>query len=415
MKLFSHPIPAVARSVRMLTVGVVAAPLFFLPACSGGSEGVGSAGMTGPSAASVDVLEMQIQDVQSVRELTGRARAFAEAEIRPQVTGLIQSRLFTEGQQVSSGDALYQIDASEYRAIVESAEAALNGSEASAAAARETAERFRHLAEINAVSQQDYDEARASMLRAEANIGIDRAALSRARIDLQRTTVRSPIDGQIGRSTVTPGALVTANQSQSLARVLQLDPIYIDLTSASAEVLRWKQDVSEGRILTSAGASDPAVSGANVPVTIRLENGSEYPERGQLGFSEVSVDENAGTVIVRAVVPNSDGLLLPGMFVTASFSAGLYEDVFLVPQRAVQRTPTGDAYVLIATPENTAEQRMVRILESNGNNWIVTSGLNNGDKLIVSGLQSARPGAAVAISAVRDPSEFASPTSTSNR
>ena len=158
---------------------------------------------------------MQIQDVQSVRELTGRARAFAEAEIRPQVTGLIQSRLFTEGQQVSSGEALYQIDASEYRAIVESAEAALNGSEASAAAARETAERFRHLAEINAVSQQDYDEARASMLRAEANIGIDRAALSRARIDLQRTTVRSPIDGQIGRSTVTPGALVTANQSQS--------------------------------------------------------------------------------------------------------------------------------------------------------------------------------------------------------
>ena len=150
-------------------------------------------------------------------------------------------------------------------------------------------------------------------------------------------------------------------------------------------------------------------------MTIRLENGSEYPERGQLGFSEVSVDENAGTVIVRAVVPNSDGLLLPGMFVTASFSAGLYEDVFLVPQRAVQRTPTGDAYVLIATPENTAEQRMVRILESNGNNWIVTSGLNNGDKLIVSGLQNARPGAAVAISAVRDPSEFASPTSTSNR
>lgn len=414
MKLFSHPIRSMARSVHILKIGAISIPLSLLVACSG-SDNSGGAPVSGPRAASVDVLEMHIQDVQSVRELTGRARAFAEAEIRPQVTGLIQSRLFTEGQQVSAGDALYQIDASEYRAIVESAEAALNGSEASAAAARETAERFRHLAEINAVSQQDYDEARASMLRAEASIGIDRATLSRARIDLQRTTVRSPIDGQIGRSTVTPGALVTANQSQSLARVLQLDPIYIDLTAASSEVLRWKQDVTQGRILTTAGTSDPVVTGTNVPVTISLENGSEYPERGQLGFSEVSVDENAGTVIIRAVVPNSDGLLLPGMFVTASFSAGLYEDVFLVPQRAVQRTPQGDAYVLIATPENMAEQRMVTILESNGNNWIVTSGLNDGDKLIVSGLQNARPGGSVTISAERDPGEFAVLSTTSSR
>ena len=343
-------------------------------------------------AASVNVIEVQPQSVQSVRELTGRARAYAEAEIRPQVTGLIQKRLFTEGQQVEAGQALYQIDSSEYRAAVDSAAAAVKGSEATAAAARETAKRFKRLAEINAVSQQDYEEAEASSQQAEAQIGINRASLSTARINLDRTKVSSPISGQIGRSSVTVGALVTANQPDALARVLQLDPIYVDLSAASTEVLRWKQDISSGRI-----KSNPASE--NVPVTINLEgeDGNDVSLVGELGFSEISVDEDAGTVNIRAVVPNKDGLILPGMFVKASFSAGSYQNVFLIPQRAVQRTPQGEPYIFIVSDDNKAEQRIVTVSGSNGSDWIVPKGLNSGDKLIVSGFQSVRDGAEVSI------------------
>ena len=383
---------ASATKRSQLKVGIaLASTALFLAACGGGhdSEPAQSSGASQQMAVAVGVIDLQSEEVQSVRELTGRARAFAEAEIRPQVTGLIQRRLFTEGQAVDEGEALYQIDPAEYRAEVRSAQAALRGARASAAAARETAERFEHLAEINAVSRQDYDNAVADMERAEADIGIREAALARAEIDLERTTVRSPISGQIGRSNVTQGALVTANQSTSLARVLQLDPIYIDLTTASSELLRWKQDVASGSI--------SSIQDSNVPVTIHLENGSEFPETGQLGFSEVNVDEAAGTVIVRAVVPNPDGLLLPGMFVTASFSAGSYDRVFVIPQRALQRTPRGDGYVYVVDENNTAQSRTVSILESQGSNWIVTEGLEDGDQLIVSGLQSVRSGAPVRI------------------
>ncbi|MAP93986.1 MAG: efflux transporter periplasmic adaptor subunit [Ponticaulis sp.] len=394
-----------ARKTSAVSVSIVSALLLTMTACSGGEpESTGApAGRPAAPAISVSTVRMVPQTVQSVRELTGRARAYQEAEIRPQVTGLIQTRLFTEGQQVKAGDPLYQIDAAEYRAAVQSAEASLAGAEASFAEAKETAERFRRLAEINAVSQQDYDSAVATAKRAEANIGISKAALARARIDLQRTTVRSPIDGQIGRSSVTPGALVTANQATSLARVLQLNPIYVDMTAASSEVLKWKQDVAQGRIRTM---SDDGVG--RVAVTIKLENGMEMPEEGQLGFSEVNVDENAGTVIVRAVVPNDDTLLLPGMFVSANFPAGLYENIFLVPQRAVQRDQRGEPYVFIVGPENKAALREISILESNGPNWIVTSGLTEGDQLITGGLQSVREGASVNASTASSTDQAAS-------
>ena len=373
-----------------LGMGLIFASALILSSCdSSDTSAAPGSSSTGMPSAAVGVIDLRAEEVASVRELTGRARAYAEAEIRPQVTGLIQRRLFTEGQAVSEREALYQIDPAEYRAAVRSAEAALRGAEANAAAARETAERFERLAEINAVSRQDYENAVAAMEGAEAEIGIREATLARAEIDLERTTVRSPISGQIGRSNVTQGALVTANQSTSLARVLQLDPIYIDLTTASSELLRWKQDVAAGSIST--------IENSNVPVTIHLENGSEYAETGQLGFSEVSVDDAAGTVIVRAVVPNPGGLLLPGMFVTASFSAGSYDNVFLVPQRALQRNPRGDGYVYVVDENNTAQTRNVSILESQGSNWVVTDGLEDGDQLIVSGFQSIRAGAPVRI------------------
>ncbi|MAT33563.1 MAG: efflux transporter periplasmic adaptor subunit [Ponticaulis sp.] len=387
---------------RSLLVSALLLPLASVVACSPGNEGAQQSQQQTqpPQAVKVETITVSPERVQSVRELTGRARAFAEAEIRPQVTGLIQKRLFTEGQKVTAGEALYKIDPAEYQAEVQSAAASLEGAEANAAAARETAERFRRLSEINAVSRQDYDNAVAAAKQAEATIGINKAALQRARIDLERTTVRSPISGQIGRSTVTPGALVTANQSQSLARVLQLDPIYVDLTAPSSEVLRWKQEVASGNIMTANSGDE-----TEIPVTIQLENGTTYPETGRLGFSEVNVDEAAGTVIVRAVVPNSDGLLLPGMFITASFSAGSYDGAYRVPQRAIQRTQRGEAYVYVIDDQNVAQEQPVTIRESRGTDWIISEGLTPGARVVVSGFQSLRAGTEVTVQASKPASQ----------
>ena len=378
---------------RKLAVALALPGLLALSSCgSGDSAQAATEQQMQPQAVSVEAIPLQPVSVESVRTLPGRATAFAQAEIRPQVTGLIEKRLFTEGQQVEEGDALYQIDRSEYISAVESARASLARAQATADTARETAGRFKRLSDINAVSQQSYDEAVASAKQAEAEVGIQKAALERAQIDLARTTIRAPIDGQIGRSNVTQGALVTANQTQLLARILQLDPIYIDMTAASADLLHWRQDVAAGRIRTSGESK-------GVPVTVRLENGSEYPIRGTLEFSEVSVDETAGTVIVRAHVPNPDGFILPGMFVKAEFSAGTLDNVYRVPQRAVQRTPKGEAYAYIVAEDGTAEQVIVEIQSADGSDWIVNGGLESGQQLIVSGFQMLRDGAPVKVTA----------------
>jgi membrane fusion protein, multidrug efflux system len=381
------------------------ATLLILAACGNG-EGGNAPGQQASEdaappqqmAARVEVMPVQPTSIGSVRTLPGRATPYAEAEIRPQVSGLIESRLFTEGEVVTEDQALYQIDADEYVAAVQSAEASLARAQATVGAATETARRFEHLANINAVSQQSYDEAVAAQKQAEADVGIQRAALQRARIDLARTKVRSPITGRIGRSAVTEGALVTANQATTLARVLQLDPIYVDMTASSAQVLRWKRDVSEGKIETLGPTSGRS---AAVPVTLEFENGDEYPLSGQLEFSEVSVDQEAGTVIVRAQFPNPDNLILPGMFLKASFAAGTYNNVYAIPQRAVQRTPQGDGYVFVAGDDGTAIQKPLTIQEANGSNWIVTDGLSPGDRVIVSGFQNVRNGAPVEVIASR--------------
>lgn len=381
------------------------AALLVLAACGNGdggeAAGAQAAEGAGPQqqmASRVEVMPVQPASIGSVRTLPGRATPFAEAEIRPQVSGLIESRLFTEGEVVAEDQALYQIDADEYVAAVQSAEAALARAQATVAAATETARRFERLADINAVSQQSYDEAVAAQKQAEADVGIQRAALQRSRIDLARTKVRSPIAGRIGRSAVTEGALVTANQATTLARVLQLDPIYVDMTASSAQVLRWKRDVSEGKIETVGPTTGRS---AAVPVTLEFENGDQYPLSGQLEFSEVSVDQEAGTVIVRAQFPNPDGLILPGMFLKASFAAGTYNNVYAIPQRAVQRTPQGDGYVFVASDDGTAVQKPLKIQEANGSNWIVTDGLSPGDRVIISGFQNVRDGAPVEVIASR--------------
>ena len=360
---------------------ILLASALLLTAC--GNDSAGSKAAQAP-VPSVETMTVALTDVPNTVELSGRAHAFAEAEIRPQVTGIISERLFKEGDTVTKGQALYQIDAAEYAANVRSAEAALARAQATADVARETAGRFERLAKINAVSQQEHDQAAAAASQAEAEIGIQKAALDRARIDLDRTRISSPIEGRIGRSSVTQGALVTQNQREPLARVLQTDPIYVDLTVSSARILEWRQQIAQGNIATKDGTI--------IPVNILLSDGSPYPLQGELEFSEVNVEESAGTVAVRVVVPNPDGLILPGMFVRANFVAGYYENVATLPQSVVMRTPTGDATVLVVDKEGIVQQRQITVEQNSDNSWTVLSGLTKGEQIASASLQSIRAG-----------------------
>ena len=359
------------------------ASALLLSACGGSDNKAGPDATQFPTP-TVETMTVRLTSVPNVIELSGRARAYAEAEIRPQVTGIIKERLFKEGDTVEKGQALYQIDAAEYAANVRSAEAALARAQATANVARETANRFERLSKINAVSEQEYDQAIASASEAEAEIGIQKAALDRARIDLARTKITSPIAGRIGRSSVTQGALVTQNQADPLAHVRQTDPIYVDLTVSSTRILTWRQQMDEGKIETTDQNT--------IPVNIVLADGSAYPLPGNLEFSEVNVEESAGTVAVRVVVPNPDGLILPGMFVRANFVAGRYENVATLPQSVVTRTPTGEASVMVVGKDGVVEQRKITVEQNSDNTWTVLSGLSEGEKVVTSNLQSLRPG-----------------------
>ena len=382
------------KSISAATLSVA----FLLTAC--GNEG-STVEVPQQPAPVVKTLTTELVSVPNAVELTGRARAHAEAEIRPQVTGIIKERLFKEGDLVSRGQALYQIDADEYAADVRSAEAALARAQASANVAKETAKRFADLAKINAVSQQEYDQAAATAQEAEADIALQKAALDRARIDLARTRISSPIAGRIGRSSVTQGALVTQNQTETLANVLQIDPIYVDLTVSSNRVLNMRRQIASGRV-ASKGID-------TVPVNIILSDDTTYPLQGELEFSEINVDESAGTVAVRALVPNPDGIILPGMFVRANFVAGMYENVITLPQSVVSRTPTGEASVMVVKDDNTIEQRAIHVEQYNDKSWSVLDGLEEGERVAVSNLQNRRAGvivdpisSAAQISAARD-------------
>lgn len=340
-------------------------------------------------ATQVKTVTLEDASVELAQTLSGRASAYRIAEIRPQVTGLIEERIFTEGAEVTAGDPLYRIEDTEYRAAVDSAAASLARAQATAEVTRQQAARFERLVENNAVSQQQYDEAVAAARQAEADVGMQQAALKTARTNLDRSILRAPIDGQIGRSTVTEGALVTQNQAEALATIRQLDPIYVDLTASSADLLSWRRQMAEGRMA--------ATGEGKLPVTIMLEDGTVYDRKGELEFTEVSIDDRAGTVVIRATVPNPDNYILPGSFVRASLPVGEYENAILAPQAAVQRTPKGEAFAYVVSPEGTAEQRMLTVEAARTGDWIVTSGLSEGDELIVSGLMMLRPGAPVAI------------------
>ncbi|MBF0525684.1 MAG: efflux RND transporter periplasmic adaptor subunit [Deltaproteobacteria bacterium] len=320
-------------------------------------------------------------------ELPGRTSAYLIAEVRPQVGGIIQKRLFKEGSDVKAGQVLYQIDPATYQAAYNSAKAALAKSEANVIPARLRTDRYKELVGINAVSRQDYDDASAVLKQAEADVAAKKADVDTARINLAYTHVSAPISGRIGRSAVTTGALVTAGQASPLATIQQLDPIYVDVTQSSADMLRLKRDLAGGAITHDAEGQAKA--------GLLLEDGTSYPLPGKLKFSEVTVDQSTGSVTLRTVFPNPNDLLLPGMYVRAVIEEGSKEQALLVPQRGVTRDPAGNATALVVGEGDKVEQRKLKVARALGDRWLISDGLKPGDRLIVEGLQKAQPGVVV--------------------
>ncbi len=342
-----------------------------------------------PPIAEVSVVTLNLQRVMLTTELPGRTSAYLIAEVRPQVGGIIQKRLFTEGSDVKEGEVLYQIDPAVYQATYNSAKAALARAEANLIPIRLKAGRFAELVKINAVSQQDYDDASAALKQAEADVEAGKAAVETARINLAYTKVTAPISGRIGRSSVTNGALVTASQPAALATIQQLSPIYVDVTQSSAELLRLQQNLASGLLKSN--------SSAQARVRLLLEDGSPYPLPGTLKFSEVTVDQSTGSITLRAIFPNPKHTLLPGMFVRAILEEGVNEHAILVPQRGVTRNPAGNAMVMVVGSEEKVEPRVIKVLRTVGENWLVSDGLKAGDRVILEGLQKARPGTPVKV------------------
>lgn len=369
------------RSAVMTAVGLAAVALT-LAACGQGKGGAGGMGMGGP--AEVGYVVAQSQPVGLTTELSGRTSAFLVSEVRPQVSGVIKARLFTEGSAVRAGQSLYQIDPATYQASVNSAAAALAQAQAQATAAKLKADRYKGLVETGAVSKQDNDDAQAAAAQTAAAVQVQKAALDNARINLNYTRVTAPISGRIGKSTVTPGALVVANQANALSTVQDLSKIYVDLTQTSAELLKLQQQFASGKVGRTNSAQ----------VTLTLEDGSTYPTQGRLEFSDITVDPGTGSVTLRAIFANPDGKLLPGMYVRAALSQGVAPTGILIPQGAVQRDPKGNAMVSLVGAKG-AEPRPVTLGQTVGDKWLVTSGLQPGDKVIVEGLQKLRPGAPI--------------------
>lgn len=342
---------------------------------------------SGPAKAGpvqVAVVTVHPQAVTLTTELSGRTEAYLISDVRPQVTGIIKKRDFVEGSEVKEGEQLYQIDPATYQAAVDVAEATLLRREATYATAEAKAGRYTALVTRDIVSRQNYDDAIAASNEAKADIAAARASLEQAKINLAYTEVKAPISGRIGRSSVTPGALVTANQTSALATVTQLDPIYVNVTQSVTDLLRLKRAFESGKL--------EAVGGDKAKVTLKLEDGSNYQEPGTLQFSEVNVDQGTGTVVLRATFPNPKKLLLPGMYVHAQIQEGTDNTAFVVPQEAVTRNARGDATVLVVEPNDTVALRIIDARKAVADTWIVPSGLKDGDRVIVQGVQNVHPG-----------------------
>ncbi len=361
--------------------------LMALSVVSGCSEQSSSAAQPQPAPVAVTAVTLTTETVVLERELPGRTSAYLIAEVRPQVSGLVEGRLFEEGSLVQAGEALYQLDDDTYRAEVNRARASLESARASLESARLNKERADRLKKTGAISQQDHDDLTAAYLEAKANVAVAQADLEGQKINLDDARITAPIAGRIGKSSVTQGALVTANQTTALATIQQLDPLYVDLTRSASEWLELRRQLASGKLT--------AVE--NLPVTLTLDDGSQYEHQGTLTFADVSVNPTTGSFALRAEIPNPEQMLLPGMYVRAVIRLGERENAILVPQRGVQRDQKGATYVMLVTEDNVVEQRYIKVNQTIGDRWLVDEGVEAGDRVIVSGFQKIRSGAPVTV------------------
>jgi len=343
-------------------------------------------------APEVGIVTLKSEPLQITTELPGRTSAYRIAEVRPQVSGIILKRNFTEGSDIEAGVSLYQIDPATYQASYESAKGDLAKAQAAAKIAQVTLNRYQKLIGTNYISQQDLDTAQADAMQANAAVVAAKAAVETARINLAYTKVTSPISGRIGKSAVTEGALVQSGQTTALATVQQLDPIYVDVTQSSNDFLRLRQELESGKLKQENGKAK---------VELITSDGEKLPQTGTLEFSDVTVDQTTGSITLRAIFPNPNHSLLPGMFVRARLEEGVNPNALLVPQQGVTRTPRGDASVMVVGEGDKVEQRQITATQAIGDKWLVTDGLKTGDRVIVTGLQKVRPGAQVKVQEVK--------------
>lgn len=340
----------------------------------------------GPSKAQpvVGVVTLQTQSQQLDVSLPGRTKAFMAAEVRPQVSGIIQKRLFTEGALVKQGQPLYQIDSASLKATEASAMAAVAKAEASQRTLAATARRNAELVKIDAISKQAFDESQAAAAQSSSDVAVAKANLEAARINLKYSRIEAPISGRIALSAVTPGALVTAGQATALTTIVQLDPMYVDFTQSSTDLMQLKRDLESGRY--------QKVDGDKISVRIQFDDGSDYPHQGKLAFAGVIVNDTTGTLTLRAEVPNPNGLLMPGMYVKALLPTALAPDALLVPQQSVTRDLAGKPNVMVLVDGDVVQKREVELDRAVGASWLLKSGLNAGDRVMVDGFQRAKPG-----------------------
>jgi membrane fusion protein (multidrug efflux system) len=350
----------------------------------GGPGGPGGYGAQGP--ADVGIVTLKTQPVTLTTELPGRATPFETSDVRPQVGGIIIARPFVEGANVRVGQVLYRIDPAPFRAAYDQAKAQVAGAQANLATTQLKAQRYGELVKINGVAKQDYDDAEAAYKQAVATLAQDRASADSARINLAYATITAPISGRVGPSTVTKGALVTTGQTAALTTIQRLDPIYVDVTESASDLLKLRKALAAGQL--TGGPT-------TVPVRLKLEDGSDYPQEGKLQFADVTVDQTTGAVTLRAIFPNPAGVLLPGMFVRAEIAEGVVPFGLLAPQQGVSRDERGRPTALVVGPDGRAQLRSLQLGQAVGDQWLVTAGLRSGDRLIVQGLQKVKPGQAV--------------------
>ncbi|HXR18332.1 MAG TPA: efflux RND transporter periplasmic adaptor subunit [Steroidobacteraceae bacterium] len=375
------------RQIHLAPSGCAAlllAALLQLSACGGGAPPGGMP--PGNFTPQVTVVTLKAQSVTLTRELPGRTNPYLVAEVRPQVSGIVKKRLFTEGALVQAGQPLYELDDAIYRAQLDSAQASLSKAQATLAAAKLAADRSRELIKTDAVSAQDNDNAIAAFGQAQADVSGAKAAVANAAVNLAYAHLVAPISGRIGKSAVTQGALVTADQTAAMATVQTLDPIYVDVNQASSEWLKLKQEIDSGRAQSGAAES---------PVKIVLADGRTYAHTGRLQFADVTVDPTTGDFSLRAIVPNPNGELLPGMYVRAIVDEGVLPQGVLAPQQGILRDPKGNASALVVSAQGKVEPRAVKVTRTIGDQWLIDEGLAAGDRLIVEGLQKVQPGMAV--------------------